>query len=214
MSVLDLKALESVPLVRDPFEYLVVRDFVSPVAIEAINRDFPEISEPRNFTPDHLEPGPAFESLLEELMRPELTERLGARFGVDLVGTPLTVTVRRHSQATDGNIHNDSWTKLVTALLYFHPEWPHPTGQLRFLRSADDIEDYAAEIPPVAGTFVAFRRSERSFHGFKPFVGERRMLQMSWVRPTRGARAALQMKRFSTALMKRLHLDRASNVKD
>ena len=34
---------------------------------------------------------------------------------------------------------------------------------------------------PIAGTMLAFRRSERSFHGHRPFVGERRVVQLNWV---------------------------------
>jgi SM-20-related protein len=132
---------------------------------------------------------------------------------VDLERMPTTVTVRRYAQASDGNIHTDSWTKIITALVYFNPDWPHESGALRLLRSPTDIEDYAVEVPPLSGTLIAFRRNECSFHGHKPFEGERRMLQMSWVRPTSGAALALRVKRLTTRLLKTLHLDRASNVK-
>ena len=54
-------------------------------------------------------------------------------------------------------------------------------GRLRFLRSTD-LEDYAAEVAPLGGTMLAFLRSERSYHGHERYVGERRMIQMSWVR--------------------------------
>ena len=37
--------------------------------------------------------------------------------------------------------------------------WHQPGGRLRMLRRADDLEDCAAEVAPVAGTMVAFRRS-------------------------------------------------------
>ena len=50
------------------------------------------------------------------------------------------------------------------------------------LRGADDLENYAAEVPPVEGTLLAFRRSESSFHGHKPFIGRRRVVQLNWVR--------------------------------
>jgi hypothetical protein len=50
------------------------------------------------------------------------------------------------------------------------------------LRSATDLDDYVAEVPPVEGTLLAFRRGEASFHGHKPFVGPRRVVQLNWVR--------------------------------
>jgi len=37
-------------------------------------------------------------------------------------------------------------------------------------------------VPPVEGTLLAFRRCETSFHGHKPFTGERRVVQLNWVR--------------------------------
>jgi len=52
---------------------------------------------------------------------------------------------------------------------------------LRLLRSGTDIDDVVAEVPPLDGTLVAFRRSDNSWHGHKPFIGERRVIQLNWV---------------------------------
>ena len=49
------------------------------------------------------------------------------------------------------------------------------------LRSATDLEDVVAEVPPLEGTLLAFRRSDNSFHGHKSFVGPRRVIQLNWV---------------------------------
>ena len=54
-------------------------------------------------------------------------------------------------------------------------------GRVRVLRSGDDLDDYAAEVPPIAGTLLAFRRCATSYHGHPPFVGERRVIQLNWV---------------------------------
>ena len=135
-------------------------------------------------------------------------------FGVDLEGMSTSVTVRRYAETSDGNIHTDSWTKFLTMLVYFNEEWPHQSGALRLLRSPTDIEDYAAEVTPLSGTMIAFRRCDHSFHGHKPFEGERRMLQISWVRPSRAASVALRLKRLTTRAVKHLHIDRPSNVRD
>ena len=122
-------------------------------------------------------------------------ELVGEKFDVDLGDCSATISVRRYSEATDGNIHTDHKSKLITVLLYFNHEWSHPGGRLRMLRSATDLEDYAAEVVPAGGTLLAFRRTDNSFHGHKPFVGERRMLQLSY---TRGGDAA----RFISGLTK------------
>ena len=179
---LNLGALEATTLVRDPFDYLVVPGFIAPEALAEINRDYPEIAEPGNFKLGDLRYGAAFAALLAELAGPALKDLVAAKFGVDLSGCPQQVTARKYSEPTDGHIHVDHRTKIITMLVYLNERWNSDEGQLRFLRSADDIEDYAAEIPPIGGTMLAFRRSDKSFHGFKPFVGERRMIQLAWVR--------------------------------
>lgn len=214
MGSLDFVALDSTPLSRDPFDFVVVSDFIAPAIRPAIERDFPKLVRPGNVRLEHTHPGPAFRDLLAELQSPELRRRIAAKFAVDLDGTSTNITLRGRAQRTDGNIHTDSWTKIITVLLYFNERWTCEEGRLRLLRSPTDIEDYAAEVVPVSGAMLAFRRSDRSFHGHKPMEGERRALQMSWIRPSRAARAALRLKRLTTRAMKRLHVDRASNVEN
>ena len=48
-------------------------------------------------------------------------------------------------------------------------------------RGPDEIEDYAAEIPPKGGAFTAFRVCDISRHGHKPFVGDRRDVMFNGV---------------------------------
>jgi Rps23 Pro-64 3,4-dihydroxylase Tpa1-like proline 4-hydroxylase len=100
----------------------------------------------------------------------------------------LQLTIRKYSEESDGNIHNDSKTKIITVLIYFNERWEHAGGRLRLLRSPGDINDYAIEVAPVGGTLLAFRRNERSYHGFPACTAERRSLQMYWVSPKRAAR--------------------------
>jgi hypothetical protein len=44
------------------------------------------------------------------------------------------------------------------------------------------------EVPPVNGAMLAFRRNEKSFHGFPEYIGERRSVQFYWVKPKRAER--------------------------
>jgi hypothetical protein len=92
------------------------------------------------------------------------------------------VTVRGQCRPTDGKIHTDSTGKLVTVLLYINGGWSAPGGRLRLLRTSTDIEDYAVEVPPDAGTLLAFRCTDNAWHGHKPFEGARRSIQLNWVR--------------------------------
>jgi len=54
-------------------------------------------------------------------------------------------------------------------------------GRLRILRSATDLNDYAAEIPADEGTLLIFRNGPNAWHGFEPVDGMRRVIQVNWV---------------------------------
>jgi hypothetical protein len=204
MPLLNLDTLDATPLQREPFDYLVVPDFLTPEALAAANRDYPQISTPGNKDLEALQYGTGFASLIDALTGHEFTRHIGAKFGVDLDDAVTTVTVRKYSEASDGNIHTDHWSKLITVLVYFNTDWDEQSGQLRLLRSATDLEDYAAEVPPAGGTLLAFRRTRNSWHGHKRFVGERRMLQLNFIRNSRLARFTQQAARFSTRMVKQL----------
>ncbi len=203
-SIFDFAALDAATLESEPFDFVVVPRFLRGRALAAAIQDYPLIRDPANYPPERLEYGPGFGRLLEALNSDEFSENLGAKLGMELVGAPMTITVRKYCEASDGNIHTDHRSKIVTALLYFNTEWDHEGGKLRMLRSKKDIEDYATEVQPVAGTFLAFRRTNHSFHGHKRFVGERRMLQMNWLKPNKKAQYLQKFDRLSTHLMKRL----------
>jgi hypothetical protein len=204
--MIDLDALDGTPLQRDPFDFLVVPDFLGPYTLAAAIADYPDIAGPGNHKPETLHYGPAFAALLDELKSAALTKHLGAKFGVDLFASPLTITIRRYCEPTDGHIHTDHRTKVVTMLVYLNQGWDAEGGRLRFLRSADDLEDYAAEAVPLGGTMLAFRRSDTSFHGHKPYVGVRRMIQMNWVRQSPLERCEKRINRLTKPVRRLLNV--------
>lgn len=202
MPLIDLDALRRAPLVREPFDHLVVPDALAAADQRAVRDHYPDIDTPANHRLEDLQPGPAFAELMAELQGPEFARALGARFDLPLETMPTTITVRKYCERTDGDIHTDHRSKVLTVLLYFNPEWPSPEGRLRLLRSPDDLADYAAEVPPLAGTLLAFRRTDHSWHGHSRYVGERRMVQLNYLdaRPL----AVLQQRaaRFATHFVK------------
>lgn len=202
MTLIDLQALERAPLVREPFDFLVVPDALGPAAQAAVHADYPAIASPANHQLEDLRPGPAFAQLMAELQSPAFARSLGARFDLPLETMPTTITVRKYCERSDGDIHTDHRSKLLTVLVYFNPEWPSPEGRLRLLRSADDLADYAAEIPPLAGTLLAFRRTDHSWHGHSRYVGERRMVQLNYLDPRPLAVLHQRASRFATHFMK------------
>jgi SM-20-related protein len=162
--------------------------------------DFPSIRDAGSYPVECLEYGPAFHSLVVALTGPELARAVEDKFAVDLHGRPTLLTARGRGDDKDGRIHTDSASKIITLLLYMNPVWDLAPGRLRLLRGPADLEDYAREVAPLAGTMLAFRRSERSFHGHRPYVGPRRSLQLNWVVDQRVVRRELRRHRWSARL--------------
>lgn len=183
MSMIDLDSFRAKPLESDPFPFLVQENFVRPELAAGIERDFPDIGKGGSFDLSTVSVGPAMQALIEELNGPALRDAVAEKFGIDLTGRPTTFTLRGMSREKDGRIHTDSKTKLITVLIYLNRDWQNGAegGRLRMLRSATDLEDYAAEVAPGFGTMVAFRCVENAWHGHKPFVGQRRSIQLNWV---------------------------------
>jgi len=182
MPVLDIAALRTAALQHDPFDYVLVPGFVHADALADINRDFPPVPGPGSYPPVRLELRGRFAALLEELDGAEFQAAIAEKFAIDLSGYPTMFTVRGFCRASDGKIHNDSETKIITVLLYLNPPWEAEGGRLRLLRGPDDLNDMAAEVPPNGGSLLVFRRSAHSWHGHEPFEGQRRAIQMNWVR--------------------------------
>ena len=199
-SLLDLDRLRAAPFTRDPFEFVVVEEFVRRDALASLHADFPEIPGPGSFPVDMVTYGPAFARLVVALTGAELRRAIEEKFSIDLGGRPTLLTVRGNSDGRDGYIHTDSATKIITLLLYMNPVWEPGEGRLRLLRGPGNLENYAIEVTPLAGTMLAFRRSERSFHGHRPHLGERRSLQLNWVTEGAVVRRELGRHRWSARL--------------
>jgi hypothetical protein len=200
LTLLDLDRLQAAPLCREPFDYVAVADFIRPDEVGPVVADFPKLRSAGSFPADTLEAGPAFARLLAELTGPALHCAIEEKFDIDLNGRPKLLTVRGRSDGKDGHIHTDSATKIITLLLYLNRGWDCAEGRLRLLRGPDDLEDYVLEVAPLAGTMLAFRRSERSFHGHRPHFGERRVLQLNWVTRPAVVRRELRRHRWSSRL--------------
>lgn len=204
MSFLNLDNFRATPLTRDPFDFLIVPGFLRGESREALNKDFPDIAKPGSYPVSEVSFGPNFDALLAEIQGPDFQAAVEEKFGVDLNGRPTMVTVRGRCQQKDGRIHTDTETKIITVLIYMNQGWENETGRLRLLRSADDLSDMITEVPPEWGTLLAFRRSNNSYHGHKPFVGERRAIQLNWVTEASVVEHELSRHRMS-ARLKRLN---------
>ena len=210
MPLIDLDALHRAPLMRAPFDHLVVPNVLTAGAGDAIRADFPALAQPGLFAVDDVWAGPSFRRLIEEIRGPALARAFGEKFGLDLADRPLMVTVRGRCRARDGQIHTDSADKVLTALLYLNGDWEEAGGRLRLLRGPGDIENYFAEVPPLGGTLVAFRRGGNSWHGHRPYEGQRRYVMFNWMTRPAAALREVARHRLSAFAKRLLHRPGAS----
>jgi len=182
MSDLLYNKFDQTPLTTEPFECIVVPGFVRRQALDAARASYPEVPGPGSHPPANLDIRDGFKALVEELLGPQFQFAIEKKFDIDLLNRPTMYTVRGSCRARDGKIHTDSKTKIITVLLYMNDdEWSSETGRLRLLRSGTDLEDYFMEVEPAGGTLIAFKRSDKSWHGHHSFEGRRRAIQLNWV---------------------------------
>ncbi len=203
---LDYAGLAATHVSDDPFAHVVARNFVPPASLAAVVAGLPALGKGGSFPTDGLRLGPAAAALMRELEGPRFRAAIADKFSLDLADAPTMVTLRGQSRDKDGRIHCDSTAKRVTVLLYLNPEtadWARQDGCLRLLRSPDNLDDYAVEVPPVNGTLLVFPNGPATWHGHKQFVGRRYVVQLNWMTTDDKARYELRRHRV-TAFLKRL----------
>lgn len=180
--VVDLNALRRAEVRHDPFPFLTVPNFIRAEAFDSVSSGFPAVAHPGSFPLVVLKYGAGFSALAEDLNSPELASVVSQKLDMDITSHPTMITVRgQSSDIIDGKIHTDSRTKLVTALIYMNDNWESPKGRLRLLRSRDSLDDALAEVPPEKGALLLFRNDPNAWHGYEPFSGPRRVVQLNWV---------------------------------
>jgi SM-20-related protein len=181
-SILDYGSIRAANLHRTPYDYMLGKGALREERIPALSGSFPDIKLTGFHPLSQLKLDGAFARLIEEIDGPEFTAAVSDALGVDLRPYPRLITIRKISAVHEGNIHCDSESKIATLLIYMNEGWLSQEGRFRVLRNNRDFTDYATEVSPEMGSFVAFRRAAHSWHGHTPFVGERRVVQIAWVR--------------------------------
>ena len=202
----DWERFEQTPVACDPFTHVVVPRFVVPSVLSDVVRGLPELEKGGSFPIESVRTGPIARDMFSELSGPVFRRAVEAKFGLDLHDAPVMTTLRGASREKDGRIHCDSVAKRVTVLLYLNPAteaWARQEGCLRLLRSADNLDDFAIEVPPVDGTLLVFPNGPTTWHGHKQFVGRRYVVQLNYM--TTDAKARHEMRRHKwSAFVKRL----------
>jgi hypothetical protein len=184
LTVLDVEAIRRAEVAHQPYDFFSATEVLRPEVVGDLRRDFPDLAKPGYLTLDDGQLKGRFRTLIEELEGEELTEELSRKFGRDLHPCPRLTTVMKQSQPKYGAIHSDGESKVMTLLVYMNDQWEGDdgSGRLRVLYDEQHYEPYALEVSPTMGSMFAFLRSDNSWHGHKPFAGERRVVQVAWLK--------------------------------
>ena len=182
MSILDYSAIRASETHHAPYDFFMGTGSLKKDALPRLRESFPDIKA-TGFNPlEQMKVEGAFKELIGEIEGPDFTAAVSDALGVDLRPYPQLITIRKVSATHEGRIHCDSESKIATALIYMNDTWDSPEGRFRVLKNDHDFKDYVAEASPETGAIVAFKRADHSWHGHTPFVGERRVVQIAWVR--------------------------------
>lgn len=207
MDAVDFDALRAAPVSTDPFPHILLPRFVKAGALAGVFAALPPMKGRGSFPIEAVRLGPAAQAVIAALQGQEFREITAEKFRLDLTGAPNMVTLRGNSGPQDGQIHTDSSAKRVTILLYLNPagadSWARQEGCLRLLRGPGDLENYAAEVPPVDGALLVFPNGPTTWHGHKTFAGQRYVVQMNYMTTSTKAKAEMRRHHFS-AFIKRL----------
>ena len=97
-SRIDLERFRRTPLERDPFDHLMVPNFVAPYALDGLIESFPDIKDGGSFPVASLGCAPDFLAFLDELQSPAVTEAFSEKFDIDLSKRPTKLTLRGWSR--------------------------------------------------------------------------------------------------------------------
>ena len=182
--MLQMDILQGSVVATLPFPHMTAANVLPRDREAALTHDFPEMKMAGFFPVDDLRYGESFADLIADLRSDEFSAIMAEKFHQPLERAPTLITIRRLSAKKDGRIHTDGPDKIASALIYLNSEWNSTDGRLRMLaKPVFDASD-PIEINPIYGNFIAFERSDHSYHGHLPFVGERRVVQIAWLTGT------------------------------
>lgn len=207
MNMLDLQKIRAAEVRESPYPFFVVERALKAEVADRVAADFPAIDRAGVVSSRDVRAGPAFASLLDDLEGDEFRALIADKMEVDLSGLDTKINVRGHARRTDGNIHTDTPTKAVTVLLYFNRQSEASDTGLRILNTSHDLDDFAAECPPLLGNMLVFKVTPDCWHGHKPFEGERKSLQLNYLSGIERTKKHERFRRFFRHLGRRLGFD-------
>jgi SM-20-related protein len=180
-AMLDLTRIRNAAVKSTPYPYFVVEGAIDAKQASKVAADFPEIERPGAINVDDTQYGPAFGALLDSLQSDAFRKVVSEKLDVDLEARDIVINVRGQVRLTDGNIHTDTPSKLVTVLLYFNEPGTLDETGLRILKNGKDLDDYVEEVSPDLGNMLVFKVTPNCWHGHGAIAGKRRSLQLNYL---------------------------------
>ena len=180
--MIDFNKLQSAEVDKTYYPFFSLDNcFLDNPSTIALSEDFPDIKSGGSIPPSSINLKKTIKKLISDLESQEMKNILEEKLNVDLSNSEIVTTLRGYSRKKDGKIHTDSKSKIITLLLYLNESWEYDTGKLRMLKNEENLDDFIKEIPATLGSIVAFKVTENCFHGFLPFEGKRKSIQMNYV---------------------------------
>jgi SM-20-related protein len=180
-SYINFAALEQAVIKTEPYPHVVIPQFLRHESLPDLIKNFPSIANRGSIPAESIVEDTVFKQFVAEMQGIELRNWIAQKFSIDLQDKPTMLTLRGHTTERDGFIHTDSKSKLITVLLYMNEAWDAEGGKLRILKNKHSMDDYVAEVSPLAGTCIIFKVTPNCWHGHKAFVGKRLSLQLNYL---------------------------------
>lgn len=180
-NILNIPALQQMAVSESPYPHMVIPNFIRQEELFRVVANFPEIINRGSIPVGSVECTPIFQKFIDELEGSELRKAISEKFAMNLNDKPTMLTLRGYTNERDGHIHTDSKSKLITILIYMNSAWDSEGGRLRLLKNEKNLDDFVAEVSPVAGTAVIFKVTDNCWHGHKVFVGKRLSMQLNYL---------------------------------
>lgn len=147
--------------------------------LEPLSSTFPETSKLGHNNIDELDLPAPWEAFKREIRGDAYRKCIERLCGLSLLHHEVGIGVRYWSKESHGKPHSDVPRKKVTHLIYFNESWPHSGGNLRVLKSKN-LKDVHESFTPLSGHGIVFVVTRHAYHGFEPFEGVRKAIQINF----------------------------------
>ena len=83
--MLKLDVLRTTPIERDPFEYVIVKDFIEREKLKEVLADYPEVPGPGSHPPSGLKIAGRFKDLMDEMLGASFRHEIEEKSRMDLI---------------------------------------------------------------------------------------------------------------------------------